>query len=207
MNRAIKLSKGRYIARMDSDDISHPERIKKEVDNLVDDLDLGMVGTGYKIIDSNEKIIGEKLFPTSDQTLRKNLIKFNPFFHGSVMITKNALKKVGLYNVNLKYAQDYELWFRISKEFKLGNIDEYLMARRYAFSNISVEAEKYQLKCANKARMMAINEGQYPLWCLIYLVRPFIVQKMPIPLRNVVRQRFFESGTLITAIKNSRDGK
>lgn len=192
LNKAIQEAKGEYIARMDADDIALPERLKEQIEFLEKNPEIGLLGTGYYEIVDN-KIISKKYFPPTDEKLRKILIKYNPFFHASVMLRKSVIQKVGLYDECFKRAQDYELWFRIAAESKMANLSELLMMRRYDFENISIRNENEQLEWAIKIRKNVILKGQYSIWNVIYLIRPYIVLKMPIKVRRVLRKYLLKS--------------
>jgi len=130
LNIAIQHSKSSYIARMDGDDIAHPDRLKKQVSYLKNHSRIGIVGANFSEIDENGKILGEVYFPESDEQIRRKIFRLNPFFHSSVMIPSEVLRSVGLYNAEFHYAQDYELWFRILGKYKGANLRELLMKRR-----------------------------------------------------------------------------
>jgi len=193
LNRGIKLAQGEYIARMDADDIALPERLERQVEFMEANPDVGVVGTAYYEIDSRGKIVGKKVFPLQDRELRRALIRYNPLFHGSVMIRKAVFEKVGLYNESFIRSQDYELWFRIAKHFKLANLPEPLMMRRYGAANISVASERQQIAFAIRARLKAIREGQYPWYCIIYLIRPLIAMRAPRLAKDYVRKYVLKS--------------
>lgn len=195
LNKAIRVANGKYLARMDADDIALPGRLGKQIEFMENNPEMGLLGTAYYEIDKQGKIIGSKFFPLVDKELRKVLIKYNPFFHASVMFKKEPLQKTSLYDENIIRAQDYDLWFRLAKNYKLANLAEPLMKRRYSKEMISFKNENEQLFWAQKARKRAIKRGQYAKWNYIYLLRPFLVSKTPIFLRKVLRK--FLSGTKI----------
>ena len=188
LNKAIKVAQGKYIARMDADDISLPERLERQIEFMRKNPEVGLLGTAYYEMNLKGEIVGDKFFPTSDKKLKKILIKYNPFFHASVMIRKEILDKIGLYNENIPKAQDYDLWFRVTRSHKLANLDEPLMKRRYTKEMISIKKENEQIFWAQKARAGAIQRGQYSKWAYFYLLRPFLVLKIPIFWRKSLRK-------------------
>ncbi len=179
LNKAIGLSKGRYIARMDADDVALPERLQKQLDFLELHPDIGMIGTYNLVIDGQGKVIEKKVYPVSDNELRKALIRYNPFLHASVMIRREVLEVVGFYNENKRRGQDYELWFRIANQFKFANIPEILMLQRWRYDNISLLHENEQYYTSISTRIDAVSRKQYPWWCIIYYIKPFILSKTP----------------------------
>jgi len=132
LNRGIGLSRGRYLARQDQDDISLPKRFEKQVDFLESHPSHGMVGTWAKIKGQDENIYRAHRHPADSLRLKFELLFNNPFVHSSVMIRKNVFKKVGGYSTNTlrQPPEDYELWSRVAREFKVANIPEILHVYR-----------------------------------------------------------------------------
>ena len=104
LNKLIKISSGNYIARQDSDDISSPNRLMKQVEDIKKyDLDFSS-SRGY-IENTKRKIPGLSYYlPYSFLISYKN-----PFIHGTLMIKKRVIEEVGLYDERFYYAQDYKL--------------------------------------------------------------------------------------------------
>ncbi len=196
LNKAIKIAKGEYIARQDADDISLPERLEKQVEFMDKNRDIGLVGAFYYEIGENGSIVSKKILPTKDTYLKKILIKYNPFFHSSIIIRRKVFSKVGLYDEKFKKAQDYELWFRVARFYKLTNIPKFLIKRRYTKEMISQKNESEQIYWAQKARIKAIKNGWYSKWNSVYLLKPFLVLILPPHLRNflrkVLRRKFYD---------------
>ena len=118
-----------YIARHDADDVSVKDRIEKQVMFLDENEDIDMVGSFYVHID---QIHGKKEYfyekPVTDAEIRRNHYLINSFVHGSVMIRKCVLEKVGYYDENcfLWEPEDYDYWTRIMQKCKVANIPEHL---------------------------------------------------------------------------------
>lgn len=130
LNEAIRYSNGKYIARMDADDISLPERFKKEINFLDSNRDIVMCGTWADFIDENGKLLREFKRPVTDKEIKREIIFHNPFIHPSVMMRKTVFNEIGFYDESFRYAQDYELWTRIVTKFKTANIPEKLLEYR-----------------------------------------------------------------------------
>lgn len=130
LNKGISIAKGKYIARMDCDDISMPDRLEKEVDFLESSLEYGLVGTCYTVIDGLGKEQHKVSYPSSNDLITLFLSLNCPLVHGSIMC-RTELFKQNLYGSKEYFAiEDYELWTRMAKVTKIHNIPEYLFKYR-----------------------------------------------------------------------------
>jgi len=105
LNIALGISKGEYIARQDADDISLPHRFEKQI--------YWLVNKKYEIVFSRAYYNSKnRITPRFSYFLPKKLLLnfINPFIHGSILIKKNVLLKVGGYDENFIYSQDYKLY-------------------------------------------------------------------------------------------------
>ncbi len=114
LNRAIDLALGDYLARMDSDDISEGTRLEKQVEQIMANPKLDMVGTYFDIIDENGALIRSKILLNEPLYRLWRLQFHNNYAHGSMLMKKSAVQRAGKYDSRLKYAQDYDLWSRLS---------------------------------------------------------------------------------------------
>lgn len=130
LNAGIKLAKGKYIARMDADDWSYPDRLEKQHHFMEEHPEVGIMGGTMVIINEVGKVVGERRYYTQDDEIRKNIFKFSPFCHPVVMIRKSVLEKSGLYDPRYKSSEDYELYFRIGRHAKFANLEDKLTKYR-----------------------------------------------------------------------------
>lgn len=139
LNRAISLSRGCYIARQDHDDLADPSRIAKQVEFLDAHPNHGLVGTRAEIWIGDTPSGRSHDHPTEDRLLRFDLLLNNPFVHSSVMIRKSALDRVGSYTTDpaRQPPEDYELWSRISRHYRVANLAERLTVYREVPSSMS----------------------------------------------------------------------
>jgi glycosyltransferase involved in cell wall biosynthesis len=194
LNRGVALSTGEYVARMDADDVAHPDRFREQVAFLDAHPDVGVVGTAYEEIDADGRIIGHRIFPTDDAALRRVLIRYNPFFHSSVMIRRRILAEVGPYDeARSLLVEDYELWFRVARVTRIANLPAMLMQRRYSGENLSLARETEQLRQGVRLRWRVLRRGDYPLSAAIHLLRPALVSVLPGPARKRLRRALLGS--------------
>jgi glycosyltransferase involved in cell wall biosynthesis len=124
-NTGLKYSKGEYIARLDSDDINLPGRFLKELEFLDKNKDFGLVGGGYRQINSEGKFLKNVWIPGAEPEKINAILFFeNYFVQSSVMLRKSILNETGCYDENIVSTEDYNLWVRISEKSKVWNFSE-----------------------------------------------------------------------------------
>ena len=104
LNKGILIAKGEFIARQDSDDLSLPKRFDKQLPWVKD--------RGYDLCCSRSWLLEkQRATPNLGYLLPKGLVmlKQNPFIHGTFLMRKKSINKLGGYNENYRFAQDYEL--------------------------------------------------------------------------------------------------
>jgi glycosyltransferase involved in cell wall biosynthesis len=139
LNRGISLVRGRYVARQDHDDWALPTRIEQQVRFLDTYTDYAMIGTRAEIWIGDRPTGRFHDHPTEDVALRFELLFNNPFVHSSVMIRKSVLDRVGVYATDpaRQPPEDYELWSRISRHYRVANLPERLTIYREVPSSMS----------------------------------------------------------------------
>jgi hypothetical protein len=144
LNLAIELSKGEYVANMNADDTSFPQRLEKQVGFLEKNPDVGVLGsTTYAYYESS----GRRVL-TRPETLPDAvswLLLFNCALAApSVMIRRKILREIGFFDPNHKYCEDYDFWARASHITKLANLSEPLIEYRIHPSSITFENSEAQ---------------------------------------------------------------
>jgi glycosyltransferase involved in cell wall biosynthesis len=132
LNRGISLAKGAYIARQDQDDVSLPDRLSKQVTFLDAHPDYGMVGTWASIWEETKLTERFHKHHTDNLSLKFDLLFDNAFVHSSLMIRKTVFDEVEAYctDPDRQPPEDYELWSRVARKFRVANIPEVLHVYR-----------------------------------------------------------------------------
>ncbi len=159
LNQGIDLAQAEYIARMDADDISLPERLAAQLQLLDANPEVSVLGTAARIIDENSQPGFEVHFPEEHLLIYWHLLFFtNPIVHPSVMMRKSMVKAAGGYNPQREVSQDYELWTRLAGVSRLANLPEIHLSLRKHSSNISLNKEELQFL---NAKMLCGELYQY----------------------------------------------
>lgn len=127
LNQGLKLARGRFIARMDADDISHPKRLELQIKLMEKNPSLSAVGGWVKTIglEKNRKW----QYRTNAQILKCELLFDAPLAHPTVMLRSATLKKHNL-RYRIKNSEDYGLWNDLTKFSSIANMPMYLLQYR-----------------------------------------------------------------------------
>lgn len=131
LSQGLEYCQYNLVARMDSDDISVPERFELQLNKFNGDPDLDVLG-GQIIEFSGEvnNVLGRRIVPLSNEMIRKRSVYRNPMNHMSVMFRRDKVLSVGGYK-DMFYYEDYYLWLRlIAKNSKFENLDVPLIFAR-----------------------------------------------------------------------------
>lgn len=137
LNKGIKTVKGKYIARMDADDIMSRDRLAFQVDFLEKNTSYGMVGAWHEVIDSDGMVIKRLQRATESQHLKLQLYFNNPFIHSAITMRTELVKQFK-YDPKFELCEDYDLWTRIAAVTEVANVPHYLLQYRIHNKNVSV---------------------------------------------------------------------
>ena len=178
LNNCLKIAKGKYIARMDVDDICLPERLEKQVEFLENNPEFSVVGSAVNIFDGENIISTRKLkeYPT------KSTVLYGPtFMHPTIMMRKEAYDALQGYTVSDRTirGQDWDLWFRFhAKGFKGYNMQEPLLL----YHETKEDYKKRTLKTAfmyTRTALYGYRLLNVPLWKRFLAFKPILSAIMP----------------------------
>ena len=164
LNEGLRLARGKYIARMDADDIALPERFAKQVELLENNPSIGLCGTAYVTFGSQQQFVP---VPVDDQQVREFMLRDCPMGHPTVMFRKTVVDQYGLqYDRDFMPAEDYRLWVEFSKVSSIQNIPEALLLYRVHPHQISAYANEKQGLRADAVRALQLVDKGFELTVL-----------------------------------------
>ncbi len=163
-NTGFRQARGKYIARMDADDLSDKTRFVKQVAFLDSHPDYIVVGCQAEIIDGDNRVVGEKIFPVTNSEIYKQYGVLHPILHPAIMVRKSLLpKKNMLWAEKAEPNDDYFTLFELLHKGKFYNIPEKLVSYRMHDNNKSMQNVKYKFLNSLKIRAYAVRKFGYPL--------------------------------------------
>ncbi len=163
LNRGIKLARGIYIARMDADDIAHPDRFKKQLSYMISHPEVSVLACHIKLINHNNEFVGtwkNDIRCKTVESIRKTIPYENCICHPSVMMKQNIFDKF-LYNLNQYGSEDWDLWMRLIRNgFIIDKINEDLLYYRQSDFSVSAKIDKSigVLEKANRVRLRYMQD-------------------------------------------------
>jgi glycosyltransferase involved in cell wall biosynthesis len=165
LNEGIKVAQGDYIARMDCDDVSLPERLAVQIEFLETHPDYGVVGTLFSVLNESREITqigGVKLL--EDEELRLGLYVSNIFCHGETMYRRQlCLKHHIFYNQAYTPCEDYDLWIQLSKVTKFKTIPQVLYYYMFHTQGMTGSGRQMQARVEEIRRKLKESTGFPPV--------------------------------------------
>ena len=131
LNRGLSAAAGKFVARMDADDVAMPERLARQVEFLRAHPEVGVVGSSRVLVDERGQFVARAPAPEDDLSIRWKCLLGNPFAHPTVMLRLDVIDEERLrYDEAYQTAQDYELWTRLLPVTRGANLAEPLLRYR-----------------------------------------------------------------------------
>jgi glycosyltransferase involved in cell wall biosynthesis len=137
LNRGLALANGEIIARQDADDLSHPERLARQVAFLCAHPSVAAVGSQARLCDAQNRSLGRKDFPLGYRSIMWAHLFDNALAHSAVTFRKAMVVEAGGYNERYRASQDYDLWSRLGERHLLANLPDRLVTLRILDSSIT----------------------------------------------------------------------
>ena len=132
LNLAFSLCNGKYVARMDADDISLPNRFELQIKFLDSNPTVDVLGSNASFIDLNGNFLSYSKLRTEHNQIKKFIHRQNPFIHPSVVFRSSFFVSLAGYDTKLRKKQDYDLWVRGVNKFHYQNLPNVLIKYRVA---------------------------------------------------------------------------
>ncbi len=159
LNTAITKIRGQFVARMDADDISLPQRLEKQRKYLEENKEIVAVGTQVKLIDNNGHFIGYKTFPQNPQKLYQMMMTMMAIQHPTLMTYSKLIKKCRYENHTT--AEDVSMFFKLLQYGKFSNTKEVLFKYRVRKNSNSLKNPKKTFYLTLKSRIKAVLKWNY----------------------------------------------
>jgi glycosyltransferase involved in cell wall biosynthesis len=151
LNRGLNMAQGKYIARMDGDDTTYPERFHRQIDFLESNPDVGVLGTQINRVNADDKPFGQWRLPTDSDLVGWQLFFNNSLCHPTVMMRHSLLQDLNGYADWATHAEDYELWTRAVLQSQLANLPETLHDLRRHGDSVTATKRKEQVQTCARA--------------------------------------------------------
>ncbi len=164
VNAVLSKTRGKYIARMDADDIAHPKRLEKQIEYLNSNPEVIVLGTQARVINQKGSAIGKKIYPLDHENIYKNYAVVHPIIHPSCMVRRSLLpNKNKLYEMRFGVNDDYYTFFKLHNFGKFANLPDFLLDYRIHKGNSSLNNLKEKYKIISEIRSIAKNKFGYKL--------------------------------------------
>ncbi|MDO8452493.1 MAG: glycosyltransferase family 2 protein [bacterium] len=181
LNWALKLARGKYIARMDADDISLPQRLEKQVALLKKNSCLGAVGGQIEVIDEHNQVLGLKEFPVKPKDCYQMIMTMMAIQPPVLMARASIFKKV-IYDTGIAKHDDIDTHFQLLKHGSFSNVDDIIFQYRKLSTSYTFSDAKSVYFMALRIRLRALFKYSYRpsfLTLLTSAIETFVVLILP----------------------------
>lgn len=177
LNLGIASSNAEFIARMDADDICHPERLRRQLD-YIKEKKLDLIGSDVFLIDQSDAVVGKRVYPKGVD-INTYIYKSSPFCHPSVLFKRDLIFLLRGYNAGFN-SEDYDLWLRMLKaNVKWDNLPDFLLYYRVHENSTQGSKLAYSEVAGLFMRELLLsnwrNRGYMTLGFIISLLKALII--------------------------------
>lgn len=195
LDKGLEICRNDLVARMDTDDISLPERCEKELSFFENDESLALIGTNIdEFYDTPDNIVSSRVVPSSNEEIKKYIKRRSPFNHPTVMFRKEVVQKVGGYG-KLRRKQDLDLFSRIvNSGYKSLNINESLLLFRSNENNFKRRKSWSYVKSYIIAQYTIFKRGHCSFMDLLYVIfGQILLFVLPMPILKKVSNKYLRT--------------
>lgn len=194
LNEGLESAGSELILRIDQDDVALPRRLRTQVDFMRSRPEVGAAGSHVYHMGRKPKYDRLVRLPAEHEDIMRILPRQNCMYHPAMMLRRSAALEVGGYREQFRNAEDYDLWLRLSRRWRLANVQEPLMRYRFSVGGMSFSRRWEQMRDVQ----MAIAAYENP-----DLEGAALEQAADLALARIDRHDFFEQvarGTLMELV-------
>ncbi len=221
LNKGIALASCELIARMDADDVSHPQRLQKQFGYMKRNPECALLSTWAHVMSEDGKFIRIERYRSSFYYY--NLTFECWMYHPTVMFRKSAVERAGMYS--MPYSEDYDLFWRMSTQFFIANLPEPLLDYRISSTSLNTVLKRNEYERANRQNVLRniryylgedFQISHASLECLRHNFRPLIARYDPqvvvesLAVLDVITEKMLQRENVnrdVKSIKQARDFK
>jgi len=151
------LAQGEYIAIMDADDVSLPNRLLWQVEFMEKRPEVGVLGGAVQWVDAAGRPLRKMQHPLRDPEIQSALLRYPALWQPTVLIRREAFVLVGGYRAAFTVSHDYDLWLRIAEHFQIANLEQVVLKYRIHPRQVSLRKRRQQSICALAAQVAATS--------------------------------------------------
>jgi glycosyltransferase involved in cell wall biosynthesis len=159
LNLGCSLARGRYILRMDADDVAIRDRLLWQLDFMERNPDVAVLGGAVELIDPLGSPLGFGYSPVNDDEIRSKFPEC-PFWHPTILMRTEAFLSTRGYRKVVVDSEDHDLWLRMGDKFKLANLARVVLRYRVHPDQVSVRKCKQQTLSALAAQVAFLARGK-----------------------------------------------
>lgn len=203
LNKGLRVVSEEYIARMDADDISMPERFQRQVDYMQKHTDIAVVGGSIQEFNAANDCVNVRYYPEMNENVIKYICKASPCAHPATMIRREVFDKGIIYDENYRTSQDLALWYSILYAgLKINNMKEVVLKFRLADDIFNRRSRVYannefKIYCMGIRKLYGFFSWRY-----IYPLARLIFRLMPVHLIHRIYNSNIRQKILQTKINN-----
>lgn len=157
LNLGLRMARGTYVARMDADDVSLPDRLAVQVALMDARPEVGICGSWIETFGMGPAAVHR--YPVDDASIRSWMLFESVLAHPSVMIRRDFLERHGLaYDRTMLHAEDYDLWVRASRHAQLANAPQVLLRYRLHPEQVARKHDAEKRRTARRIRARQLAE-------------------------------------------------
>lgn len=166
LNEMLAIAQGEFLARMDADDLSMPDRFARQVEFLQREPEVVCVGGAFELMDPQGRTVMVAQMPTDHEAIQEKILKGHTVIsHPCAMIRRTALQAIGGYDETMVTIEDLDMLLRLAEIGRLANLSEVVLKYRFHPNSVSAKNIVFQNEMAQEACRRAWQrrgiEGQY----------------------------------------------